>query len=280
MYYGYKCVDENKSWEGYAGCWGVMAFRNKDRHITEINFCLSDSFSNGSMAHAYAKELNKSTGVSVENAKGQVFDELCKTFLGKHVKWELKFRTSETRPNEHKWWVTITDFQDMPKNHTLYLLFGLRSALTGLHSHMWENLRNRGIKSVRKMFIGCSMFCQQSGMNGLTGLCTVPGGGKIFMSAMTTLKDITDFYRGNKLKGPADEVWGVKGGYSSGNSGRCVQMAGCHAVNSKPMEERVTYKPGMENMSAAFPLLGRVSNNVKGISDLFDQQAAFLKALK
>lgn len=283
MYYGFKCTNEAYNWEGSAGCWGVLAFaHDKAKHVTEIDFRISDSYTAGSLAACRVKEVRAvNKALTKEEAMGVVFGELCDAILRNRVKYNLVYRDSPRTKGRKSWWVEIRDFQDMPKNHLMFLLFGLRSSCTGAHHFHYDELRKRGIKSFRKMVIGCSMFCQQSGMTGLSGLVSVPSGGRMFLTSYTTLEDIKSFYRGSELRGPADESWSAKGGYTSGQSGRCVQLSGCRSVISPATGSKIALKKNNPQLVAqAFSRLDRFRGDPIALNELLNEQVAFLKSLK
>lgn len=229
MYYGYECKDPAHNWQGSAGCWGVLAISNREKEVISINYDMTDSYLSSSVVGCLVQEVRaKNKDLTQVDAQGIVFKELCETILRNRVKWQIERR--ELPGRSMHWILRVEDFGDMPKNHLMYLLFSVRSCLTGRHSNIFKELRDRGIKSNRKIILGCQIACENTGMKGLIGLNTVPIGGRIFMSRYTCLADIVTMYRGNLLKGPKDEKWSAGGGYSSGQSGSCVQAAGCSRV--------------------------------------------------
>lgn len=229
MYYGYECKDSGHNWQGSAGCWGVLAFNGKQKEVIAINYDMTDSYGGASVTGCLVKELRaKDKNLSQVEAQGIVFNEVCETILRNRVQWKVEHK--ELNGRSMRWILRVENFGDMPKNYLMFLLFSVRSCLTGRHMEIFKELRERGVKSNRKIILGCQIACENSGMKGLTGLVPVPVGGRIFLSNYTCLADVLTMYRGNLLKGPADEKWSTGGGYSSGMSGRCVQVAGCSRV--------------------------------------------------
>lgn len=284
MYYSYECKKSAHNWQGSAGCWGVLALNNREKEVVAINYDMSDSFIGASVAGCLVKELRaKDKNLSQVDAQGVVFKELCETTLRNRVQWKVEYRALEGRPS--RWILRVEDFGNMPKNYLMFMLFSVRSCLTGHHDHIFKGLRERGIKSNRKIILGCQVAVQSGGLNGLHALQGIPTGGRIFHGSFTTLADIVTMYRGNQLKGPKDEVWSAGGGYSSGQTGRCVQMAGCSRITGKNARAAILNYSAYDNgpggrvrvltTTEAFKLTAGQSPK-----ECLDLIAAFLKTLK
>ena len=285
MYYGYECKNPEKNWQGSAGCWGVLAFHNKEIQVQAINFCMTDSFTMGSLVDCLSIEIRKENpSLTVDESRGQAMRTLCEVVLRNRVQWKLEYRVDKQRgSDQHKWWLRVEDIDNMPKNHLMFLLFSLRSSLTGRVNYIWKALRDRGIKSTRKMVLGCQMVSQSSGIQGLNYLAPIGSGGRIFFSEYTTAADVLTMYRGTKLKGPADESWSVGGGYTTGESARCVQYSGCSqlftADKRKGARGNILAKEGLYNINMKKVLGMREGANYEADA-IFNKLAAFLKTLK
>lgn len=285
MYYGYECKNPENNWQGSAGCWGVLAFGAKHPQVEAINFCMSDSYTSGSLVDCLAQELRKEDpAMTLTESKGQAMRTLCEVVLRNRVQWKLEHRIDEKRgSNLPRWWLRVEGISEMPRNHVMFLLFSLRSSLTGGAKYIWEALRKRGIKSTRKMVLGCQLIIQSSGMQGLNYLQPVGTGGRIFFSEYTVAADVVTMYRGTKLKGPADKPWSAGGGYTSGESARCVQYSGCSQMiptdKHKGARGNQIMKAGQAKHSM-INILGMRSGANYEINAIFDRLAAFLKTLK
>lgn len=282
MYYGYECKNPANNWQGSAGCWGVLAFGSKAPEVEVINFCMSDSFTTGSLADCLAKEFEAADKtLKGQEARGKAMHELCETILRNRVQWKLEYR--EDNRGSLRWWLRVEGISKMPKNHVMFMLFSLRSSLSGSHKHTWKALRDRGIKSNRKMILGCQLILEFSGMQGLGYIQGIGPGGRIFLSEQTVVADVVTMYRGTKLKGPADEPWSVGGGYSSGETGRTVQYAGC---SSMVVSDKRRGARGHQLMTAGtakgnmFATLGMSSGSNYEVEKVFNKLADFLKTLK
>lgn len=250
MYYGYECKNSAQNWQGSAGCWGVLSIYNTQKEVIAINYDMTDSYAGASVVSCLVKELRaKDKTLSQVDAQGIVFKELCETILRNRVQWKVEYR--ELSGRSMRWILRVENFGEMSKNHLMYLLFSIRSCLAGRHNHIFKELRDRGVKSNRKIILGCQLVCENSGMNGLSYLSQVPVGGRIFLSNYTCLADIVTMYRGTSLKGPKDEKWSNGGGYSSGLSGRCVQVAGCSRVLGKDARASILNYSAYDNGAGA-----------------------------
>ncbi|MGL5565347.1 MAG: hypothetical protein ACRDC4_06400 [Plesiomonas sp.] len=240
MYYGWKHGD-GTSVQGHYGCWGGLAFRDNNKRVVEIFMNLDDSTATHTVVEMLALEFQKADNSKQkwDSYKSQALYQVCETFLRKRVDWEIITATSNDgfyrKPGRY---LVIKGIDKMPKNHLMHLLFGIKVSLGSAVHQMFQQLREAGVKSNRKMILGCQVGFQSVNFKGDLGVASNSAGGRIFTYRYFTARDFVPLYRGTKLPGPASEAWEEGSGYSTGHTGSLVLSAGCHSLKHETKDSR------------------------------------------
>ena len=248
MYYGWKHSDGTHVQSHY-GCWGGLAFRDKGKRVVEIFMNLDDQHPDRTVVKMLAKEFQKADNNKKNwySYEGQALYQVCETFLRNRVEWEIiTVSAGDNFYHRSGRYLVIKGIDKMPKNHLMHLLFGIKVSLAAAVHKVFEQLREAGIKSNRKMILGCQVGFQSVNFRGGLNVSANSAGGRIFTYRYFTARDFIPLYRGTKLPGPADDAWEKGSGYHTGRTGSLVLSAGCHSLKHETKDSH-EFRPSFSN---------------------------------
>ncbi|MGL5567055.1 MAG: hypothetical protein ACRDC4_15125 [Plesiomonas sp.] len=218
--------------DGTYGCWGALhkvggTGGKVEYVITNIDYCPPNGENSRAYTLGYRPRQMLSDVVETRDKAIESATLLIKAIVGENITFEFDINRGQNQV-----WIKFSNFQHLPRNYVMWYMFAMRNIFEGGGPALIKQMKNRGIKSLRKLVMASLMmsYYRDSMRPDSDWIqATGPGGGN-FLASHTCLEDLRRFYRGAKLAGPGDTTFAEGNGYDCKSHGYGIQLSNCSSV--------------------------------------------------